>query len=113
MSTINSVTAAAYTTTVYESKAAAKKENTEATTEKSYGKDVGVVYEKSSKSIEVKRKLLLPLFAHSRHIAFPPVLVYGFGAIFGKITAIEPLKISRSISDKNYRSCSYVYARNG
>ena len=32
MSTINSVTAAAYTTTVYESKAAAKKENTEATT---------------------------------------------------------------------------------
>ena len=41
MSTINSVTAAAYTTTAYESKAAAKKENTEATTEKSYGKDVG------------------------------------------------------------------------
>ena len=52
MSTINSVTAAAYTTTAYESKAAAKKENTEATTEKSYGKDVGVVYEKSSKTIE-------------------------------------------------------------
>ena len=52
MSTINSVTAAAYTTTVYESKAAAKKENTEATTEKSYGKDVGVVYEKSSKTVE-------------------------------------------------------------
>ena len=25
--------------------------------------------------------------------------MYGFGAIFGKITAIEPLKISRSISD--------------
>ena len=25
---------------------------------------------------------------------------YGFGAIFGKITAIEPLKISRSISDR-------------
>ena len=35
MSTINSVTAAAYTTTAYESKAVAKKENTEATTEKS------------------------------------------------------------------------------
>lgn len=52
MSTINSVTAAAYTTTAYESKAAAKKENTEATTEKSYGKDVGVVYEKSSKTVE-------------------------------------------------------------
>ena len=52
MSTINSVTAAAYTTTVYESKAAAKKENTEATTEKSYGKDVGVVYEKSSQTVE-------------------------------------------------------------
>ena len=43
---------------------------------------------------------MLPLFAHSRHIVFPPVLVYGFGAIFGKITVIEPLKISRSISDK-------------
>ena len=52
MSTINSVTAAAYTTTAYESTAAAKKENTEATTEKSYGKDVGVVYEKSSKTVE-------------------------------------------------------------
>ncbi len=36
---------------------------------------------------------MLPLFAHSRHIALPPVLVYGFGAIFGKITAIEPPKI--------------------
>ena len=43
---------------------------------------------------------MLPLFAHSRHIALPPVLVYGFGAIFGKITVIEPLKISRSISDR-------------
>lgn len=43
---------------------------------------------------------MLPLFAHSRHIVFPPVLVYGFGAIFGKITVIEPLKISRSISDR-------------
>ena len=43
---------------------------------------------------------MLPLFAHSRHIALPPVFVYGFGAIFGKITAIEPLKISRSISDR-------------
>ena len=43
---------------------------------------------------------MLPLFAHSRHIALPPVLVYGFGAIFGKITAIEPSKISRSISDR-------------
>ena len=50
--------------------------------------------------IEVKGKLMLPLFAHSRHIALPPVFVYGFGAIFGKITAIEPLKISRSISDR-------------
>ena len=50
--------------------------------------------------IEVKRKLMLPLFAHSRHIALPPVFVYGFGAIFGKITAIEPPKISRSISDR-------------
>ena len=40
---------------------------------------------------------MLPFFAHSRHIVFSPVLVYGFGAIFGKITAIEPLKISRSI----------------
>ena len=43
---------------------------------------------------------MLPLFAHSRHIALPPVLVYGFGAIFGKITAIEPPKISRSIRDR-------------
>ena len=43
---------------------------------------------------------MLPFFAHSRHIVFSPVLVYGFGAIFGKITAIEPLKISRSISDR-------------
>lgn len=43
---------------------------------------------------------MLPLFAHSRHIALPSVLVYGFGAIFGKITVIEPLKISRSISDR-------------
>ena len=43
---------------------------------------------------------MLPLFAHSRHIALPPVFVYGFGAIFGKITAIEPPKISRSISDR-------------
>ena len=43
---------------------------------------------------------MLPLFAHSRHIALPAVLVYGFGAIFGKITAIEPIKISRSISDR-------------
>ena len=50
--------------------------------------------------IEVKGKLMLPLFAHSRHIVFPPVFVYGFGAIFGKITVIEPLKISRSISDR-------------
>ena len=45
---------------------------------------------------------MLPLFAHSRHIALPPVFVYGFGAIFGKITVIEPLKISRSISDRVY-----------
>ena len=43
---------------------------------------------------------MLPFFAHSRHSVFSPVLVYGFGAIFGKITAIEPLKISRSISDR-------------
>ena len=43
---------------------------------------------------------MLPLFAHSRHIVFPPVFVYGLGAIFGKITAIEPLKISRSLSDR-------------
>ena len=43
---------------------------------------------------------MLPLFAHSRHIALPSVFVYGFGAIFGKITVIEPLKISRSISDR-------------
>ena len=43
---------------------------------------------------------MLPLFAHSRHITLPLVLVYGFGAIFGKITTIEPLKISRSISDR-------------
>ena len=43
---------------------------------------------------------MLPLFAHSRHVTFPPVFVYGFGAIFGKITAIEPSKISRSISDR-------------
>ena len=50
--------------------------------------------------IEVKGKLIFPLFTHSRHIVFPPVLVYGFGAIFGKITAIEPLKISRSLSDR-------------
>ena len=33
-------------------------------------------------------------------ISFPPVFVYGFGAIFGKNTAIEPLKISRSVSDR-------------
>ena len=44
--------------------------------------------------------IMLPLFAHSRHIAFPPVLVYSFGAIFGKITVIEPSKISRSISNR-------------
>ena len=43
---------------------------------------------------------MLPFFAHSRHIVFSPVLVYGFGAIFVKITVIEPLKISRSISDR-------------
>ena len=43
---------------------------------------------------------MLPLFAHSRHIALPPVFVYGFGAIFGKITAIEPPKIPRSINDR-------------
>ena len=43
---------------------------------------------------------MLPLFAHSRHIALPHVLVYVFGAIFGKITAIEPLKFSRSIIDR-------------
>ena len=43
---------------------------------------------------------MLPLFAHSRHVTFLPVFVYGFGAIFGKITAIEPLKISRSLSDR-------------
>ena len=43
---------------------------------------------------------MLPPFAHSRHIALPPVFVYGFWAIFGKITVIEPLKISRSISDR-------------
>ena len=36
----------------------------------------------------------------SNNIVFPPVLVYGFGAIFGKITVIEPIKISRSISDR-------------
>lgn len=49
MSTINGVTTAAYTTTNYESKAAAKNEST--TAEKSYGKDVGVVYEKSSETV--------------------------------------------------------------
>ena len=43
---------------------------------------------------------MLPLFAHSRHIALPPVFVYSFGAIFDKITVIEPPKISRSISDR-------------
>ncbi len=52
MSTINSVTAAAYTTTVYESKAAAKKREYRGNDRKSYGKDVGVVYEKSSKTVE-------------------------------------------------------------
>ena len=51
---------------------------------------------------------MLPLFTHSRHIVFPPVLVYGFGAIFGKITAIEPIKISRSISDR-VDSVSYTH----
>ena len=35
---------------------------------------------------------MFPLFAHSRHIALPPVFVYGFGAIFDKITAIDRLK---------------------
>ena len=43
---------------------------------------------------------MLPLCAHSRHIALLHVLVYGFGAICGKIPALEPLKISRSISDR-------------
>ena len=38
---------------------------------------------------------MLPLFAHSRHIAFPPVLVYSFGAIFGKITVIEPCYLTQ------------------
>ena len=28
------------------------------------------------------------------------ITVYGFGSIFGKITVIEPLKISRSINDR-------------
>ena len=44
--------------------------------------------------------LLLTFYLQARHIVFPPILVYGFGAIFGKITAIEPPKISRSISDR-------------
>ena len=43
---------------------------------------------------------MLPLFAHSRHVTIPPVFVYGFGAIFGKITAIEPLEIPRSINNR-------------
>ena len=42
---------------------------------------------------------MLPLFAHSRHIALPPVLVYGFGAIFGKITAIEDV-YKRQVPDE-------------
>ena len=52
---------------------------------------------------------MLPLFAHSRHIALPPVLVYGFRAIFGKITLIEPLKISRSISDVSAGSAQPIW----
>ena len=54
---------------------------------------------------------MLPLFAHSRHIVFPPVLVYGFGAIFGKITVIEPPKISRSISDSRLSPYQIVVFR--
>ena len=52
---------------------------------------------------------MLPLFAHSRHIAFPPVLVYSFGAIFGKITVIEPSKISRSIRLSPYQIVVFRY----
>ena len=52
---------------------------------------------------------MLPLFAHSRHIALPPVFVYGFGAIFGKITAIEPPKISRSIRLSPYQIVVFRY----
>ena len=52
---------------------------------------------------------MLPLFAHSRHIAFPPVFVYGFGAIFGKITVIEPSKISRSIRLSPYQIVVFRY----
>ena len=40
------------------------------------------VYKRQPPVIEVKGKLMLPLFAHSRHIVFPPVLVYGFGGDF-------------------------------
>ena len=52
---------------------------------------------------------MLPLFAHSRHIAFPPVFVYSFGAIFGKITVIEPSKISRSIRLSPYQIVVFRY----
>ena len=47
-----------------------------------------------------KRKHELSFYLNDRHIALPPVFVYGFGAIFGKITAIEPPKISRSHTQK-------------
>ncbi len=52
MSTINSVTAAAYTTTVYESKAAAKKRIQRQRQKKILWQRCRVVYEKSSKTVE-------------------------------------------------------------
>ncbi|MCI8327605.1 MAG: hypothetical protein HFI37_07495 [Lachnospiraceae bacterium] len=50
MSTISNITAAYTASTSYESKTTVKKDNTEKTTESSYGKEVGVVYEKSTQT---------------------------------------------------------------
>ncbi len=50
MSTISNVTAAYAASTNYESRTTVKKDNTEATAEKSYNSEVGVVYEKSTQT---------------------------------------------------------------
>lgn len=50
MSTISNVTAAYAASTSYESKTTVKNDNTEKTTESSYNKEVGVVYEKSTQT---------------------------------------------------------------
>ena len=55
---------------------------------------------------------MLPLFAHSRHIALPPVFVYGFGAIFGKITAIEPPLKSIASNIRQYMTFAVLLTGN-